>query len=197
MPGDDFRVLVANRKQQIQRVDRAEIAATVVHIDVRVRRRPVNIARMHRVRAHEFNKDIAVRVCIGHLEDVHSFTIDMKSELIVEGHQWWLFRVARNRHLCTNIIVTENRCTHAAKIFVAAGMIRVHMRIDEEPDGRIRDIANRVHDLVGQRRVLIIDQENAGCADEKSDISTAAFNLADVASHRMNRHNNVVEILCP
>ena len=65
-----------------------------------------------------------------------------------------------------------------------------------ETNRRVGDFANGVDNAIGQRRVLVIDQENPVLAGEEADIAAPALDVADGARHGMDRDLDVVEVLC-
>ena len=54
----------------------------------------------------------------------------------------------------TQLVATENRNAQFGEVFIAAGVIAMHMRIDQEADWFVRDLLDGRHQSVGERRKL-------------------------------------------
>src|SRR5215813_2148746 len=82
-----------------------------------------------------------------------------------------------------------------AEYRVAAGVIAVPVRVDDEFELALAQFLKRGLDLVGERRVLIINDQKAVRADRNADVSTRAFKHIDVAGHLGRFHLNFGKIL--
>jgi hypothetical protein len=54
-------------------------------------------------------------------------------------------------------IARNNSRAHLGEVLIAAGMIPMHVSIDQETNRLVRDLANRRHDLLAQRSEFTID----------------------------------------
>ena len=63
----------------------------------------------------------------------------------------------------------ENDRAHLGEVLVAAGVIRVDVSIDQKADRLIRDLMNRRHNLLAQRRKLAVHHENAVRPNQDAD----------------------------
>ena len=76
------------------------------------------------------------------------------------------------------LLAREDCHAHFAEILVAARMVAMHVRVDEELDGGVRDLLDRRHDLVGQRRELAVHHQHAIRTGEDPD--RAALPVEDI-----------------
>ena len=74
-------------------------------------------------------------------------------------------------------------------------MIAVDVRVDDVADRALRQRADRRQDLVRQRRVLRVHDEDAVVADLDRDVAAGADEHVDVALRRLDVDLDVVEIL--
>lgn len=80
------------------------------------------------------------------------------------------------------------------RICVAAGVIAVEVRIDDETDGLISDTFQCSLNLLGQPGVLIVDEDVV--ADGRSNVSRSlAFQHVNVAGHFRDVELNFAQIL--
>ena len=70
---------------------------------------------------------------------------------------------------------------HLAEILVAARVIAVHVRVDEEADAAVGDLLDSCHDLVGERSELRIDHEHAIGSGKHANPSARSFQRVQVA----------------
>ena len=64
---------------------------------------------------------------------------------------------------------------------VASGVVAVPVGVDEELQLAVMDLCGRGADLVGQRRELIVDHQDAVVADEQADVAAGTFEHVDIA----------------
>ena len=67
-----------------------------------------------------------------------------------------------------------------AEVLVAAGVVAVHVRVDEIPDAAVGDLLDRRDDLVGERRELRVDHEHAVGPGEHADRAALSFERVEV-----------------
>ena len=67
-----------------------------------------------------------------------------------------------------------------AEVLVAARVIAVDVSVDEEPDAAVGDLLDRRDDLVGERRELAVDEEDAVGSDERANRAALALERVEV-----------------
>ena len=61
----------------------------------------------------------------------------------------------------TQLIASHNDRAHLGEILVAAGVVRVNVRVDQKSDGAIRDLLDGRGDFLAQGRELSVHHEDA------------------------------------
>jgi hypothetical protein len=78
------------------------------------------------------------------------------------------------------LVACKDRGTQLREVLVAAGVIRVHVCVDQEADGLVGDATDRGDELVGERRELGVDQQDALGARQHADRAALAFQGPEV-----------------
>src|SRR5262249_6262067 len=175
--------------------DQSFDAAAATQINEREHAREEIVAHMHDVRLREKDHAVTVRVAVGVMNRLDLFAVEMHRERFVESdHRQRLFRGGGN-------FLSGAVCAFHAQPFadvrvrddgrinaedgVAAGVVAVPVRIDDEFEFALAQLFQGGFDLVGQRRELIINDQDAVRADRYSDVSAGTFQHIDVAGdHR-------------
>ena len=107
----------------------------------------------------------------------------MEADVLAVGDERRLLLVAGGGHLRAHVLVAEDDRAHLAEVLVPAGVIGVHVGVDEEADRLGRELLDRSDDLVGQRRELVVDEEDAVGAGEDADVPAGALEIGDLAGN--------------
>ena len=86
----------------------------------------------------------------------------------------------------SNALMGDDHRTHLGKYCVAADVIIVHVRVYQETDGGIRYRSNGRHNLIAERRELIVNENDAVLTDRHADVPALASDLVDAASNVMD-----------
>jgi len=88
----------------------------------------------------------------------------------------------------------KNYGAHFAEVFIAAGVIAVHVRVDHEAN-RVRGyLLDRRDDLAGQRSKLSVNEENSVGAGEHADRSALPFERVEIVGDLRGFDFNFAEI---
>ena len=77
-------------------------------------------------------------------------------------------------HPPAHVVVREDQRPRRAEVLVSAGVVAVPVRVEHKTYRPIAYRADRRNDRVGQRRVLVIDQEYAVGADRYGHVAAPA-----------------------
>ena len=93
------------------------------------------------------------------------------------------------------LLARDDRGAHLAEVLVAAGMIAVHVRVDDELDRLRRELLDGGGDLVAQRRELRVDHEDAVGPDEHADGAALAVERVELVGDLVGLDLDLAEIL--
>jgi len=93
------------------------------------------------------------------------------------------------------LLSVKNYYANLAQIVVAAGVIAMHVGIDQKADFTVVQRPDRRHNAVGKRGILIIDHHHTIFTHRQSDIAAAPFQIVDTAGNMMRNDFHVAEIL--
>jgi len=93
-----------------------------------------------------------------------------------------------------DVIVSDDRGL-LLKICVAAGVVAVKVRVDDEPHRLIGDALERGLDLLGEWRVLIVDNHDAIFPHRGTDVASGALQHVDTAGNLGHFDLNLAEVL--
>jgi hypothetical protein len=105
------------------------------------------------------------------------------------------------------LVARENRDAHLRQVLVAAGVIRVDVRVYHETDWTIGDLSDRRDDLLGERRELRVDHQDAVWTGQHADRAALTVERVEVAGDlrrldldlaevRLRRRRRCRRILC-
>src|SRR5580700_2417167 len=81
------------------------------------------------------------------------------------------------------------------EVGVPTGVVGVIVGVDDETHRLVGDAFQRVLNLVGQRGVLVIDDDDAVVADRRANVSARALQHVNIASHSRDLHLHFAEVL--
>ncbi len=171
--GDDLRLVVRYLQHQLDGRNHAVDRTPARQIDEGVHAVEESVAHVHHVGLCKVDDRVAVRVCGIDVEDTDLIAVQMKRDRIAEGHHWKRL-LRRGRHLAADpfdellfahplahVLVGHDQCPGAAQVLVAARVVEVPVRVEHEADRSVVDGLHRRPDLVGQGRVLVVDEKDA------------------------------------
>jgi hypothetical protein len=148
-----------------QRFDGARQRAAVVGIDDWIARRSEDVAEMQHVRLRKIDERITVCVRWRREKGSHLLTIEMKADPVGVGDDrtrplGWLRHelsaTPRKAELFEraepDVIVGEDQDAPIGERLVAADMVWVDVRVDQEPNVAIGNLPHRSDQPIGQRR---------------------------------------------
>ena len=118
----------------------------------------------------------------------------MERHVVAVSNERRILVVTGLGHLRPDVVVTEDERSHFPKILIAAGVIRMHVSVDEKANRFVGNGSHCGDNLVSQRSILIIDQEHAVLTDEEPDVPAGAFDVGHLAHDRIHRHFHGVEV---
>ena len=147
------------------------------------------VAHVDHVRPPEVHDGVAVRVGVRHVERVQLVPVQVERHVFRERDDGkGAGRGSRGRrglpahplqHLVhaetlPNVLVRHDEGPCPSEVLVAPGVVPMPMRVEHEADGLGRNRPDGRKNLVGQRRELVVDHENAVLADEHPDVPALA-----------------------
>ncbi len=73
-----------------------------------------------------------------------------------------------------DVLVRDDEGPRPSEVLVASGVVPMPVRVEHEANGLGRNRPDGSQNLVGQRRELVVDDENAVLADEHTDVTALA-----------------------
>ena len=132
---------------------------------------------------------VAVGMGMLDMDGADVVAVEVEGQILAEGdHRQRAGRRRRHplaahqllhRHPAADIVVGDDHRAGAAEILVPAGMIAMPVGVDDEADRIGIERAHRGEDPLGQRRILIVDQDVAVGAVGEADIAAAAEQHGD------------------
>ena len=189
MADHDFGLVVRCLEPGVGRTEHAADVAAIGEVDVLIALVAVHdIAGGEHIGVGEKDPGIAVGVGIG----------DMGEQRLAAAHFHRLrsaeisllrkrFRCPRRRLVAgkarrgaggkaePDIVVRHDRDAVLGEVVVSAGVVAVEMGVDHVLDRQGRDRLDRSLDLVGERRELAVDHDDAVGADGDGDVAALAF----------------------
>ena len=148
---------------------------------------------MQDVRAGEVDEAVAIGVSGWYEERSHLLTVEMESHRLGVRHDRpSAFRRLREEHAPASwdpellehpqahVVVREDEHTQFREILVAADVIRVDMRVDQETDLGVRDRGHCRDDAVGDGRELVVHEQHAVRPHEHADVPAGRRSLEHV-----------------
>ena len=188
-PGNDHRIVSTEREDPLLCVDHALDAATAVDVDERIGAVEEDVPRVHHVGALEVDHGVAVGVGRRNVENVGALSIEMKGDGVAEGdhrergpgrcrdgappHLLELLHAQALAH----IAVGDDHGPRLAEILVASRVVAVPVGVDHEADRFVADLADRRSSILGERRVLIVHQEDPVLAGGDGQVAPAPVSM--------------------
>ena len=97
------------------------------------------------------------------------------------------------RQADADFIPGEDQHAHPAQVLVAARVVAMNVGVDQEPDLGVRDPSDRGHDLVRERRELVVDHDDAVLAHRDADVPTLSCEVVDAPRDVMCHDLDIVE----
>jgi hypothetical protein len=98
-------------------------------------------------------------------------------------------------HPLAHVVVRHDQRARLGEFFVAAGVVAVPVRIEDELNRLRGDRCNRSLDLWRERRVLIVDEEDRVRTDRKPQIATGSCHHVDAVGELFGLDFDLTEIL--
>src|SRR2546422_11026654 len=92
-------------------------------------------------------------------------------------------------------IAARDRAARFSDRFVSASMVRVVCRIDKVANWPLRKRPDRSQDLVSQRRILGVHDQDAVAADLHCDVAAGANDHVYIALRRKNVNLYIIQVL--
>ena len=149
---DDLRVRPGHVDDLLQRLDRALDAAAVADVDAGVAGRPEDVANVKHVSVPKADVAVTVRVGGRQLPDLDVLAVEMQRDRVAVRDDWQCDRRIRRRAVQafpearSHVVVREDVDAHFADVFVAAGVITVHVRVDQQLDKLKSNVAMRMRE---------------------------------------------------
>jgi len=157
------------------------------------------IAEMNYIRRREEDDNVAVRVAMWEVNRANLFAVEMDREVLIEsdyrqrffGRRWSSvleeFGLLFGCHSLANVIVSDDR-RFGSKCDVAARVISVPVRVENEAQFLVGYAFEGGPDLVSQRRKLIVDDQKAIVTNRDADVSAGAFEHVNIAGNFRRLH---------
>ena len=168
------------------------------------------VAHVDHVRSPEVHDGVAVRVSVRHVERIQLVPVEVERHVLRErddGQRAVRTRRLRRRfpadtlqHLVhvealPDVFVRHDKGPRLSEILVAPRVVPMPVRVEHEADrlGRYRPDGSQ--NLVGQRRVLVVDDEDSVVADEDSDVAARAEQHVHTRGDPLRLDLDCVEVL--
>src|ERR1035441_8945625 len=77
-------------------------------------------------------------------------------------------------------LTSKNCHAHLAEVFVAAGMVGMHVRVDQKANGSIRELTDCGNYFFGERAILGVHQKDPVWSHKNADRATFALKCVEV-----------------
>src|SRR5690606_8014901 len=148
-----------------KRLDGALQGTAVGGIDVGITGGAEHVAHVQHVRGGEIDVAVAVGVCGRHGDGHHFFSVEVNGDVFRIGQHGQRNVRCHLAHAHTHFVPGEDLDAHAPQVLVAAGMIAVHVGVDQEADFAIVDFTDGRQNSIGERCKLVVDHGKAIVAD--------------------------------
>ncbi len=162
---------------------------------------------MDDVRVPEVDHRVAVGVGRVHMVGVDLLAVEVERHGVGEGHdrqgRLWSrgdrlverLHELIDAHPLADVLVRDDQRARLAEVLVAARVVAVPVGVEHEADRPVADLRDRGHDLLGQRRVLVVDQEDAVRAGRDADVATPAHQHVDAVGDLDRLDLDVLHVL--
>ena len=186
MAWNDPRAFVGQCEHGIHRGQRSLDAAARINVDERIQLVEVGVARVDHVRDAKVDHRVTVGMRPRNMHRADFVAVQMQGHRVVEGHQWQ--RCRRGRRLGAldelhrlrdaqpraDVVLGDDDCACLRVVLVAASVVAVPVRVQHEAHRLGTELGEFGVDARGERRVLVVNDEDAVCPDRRPDVATAA-----------------------
>ena len=201
-----FRIGSGHRDCKRQSIQHPVERAAVRPVNVRIAERSEVIAGHQNVVVHEMNQRVAIGVSVADGNQFDNFAVHPERDLLVVGHNGKGRRgsgssrsaIGAGIRICqpvAQLLAREDRDSHLPKVLVAAGVIRVNVRVDHVLNRAGCDLLDCGHDLIGELRVLGVHHEDAVRSGKNTDHSAGAFKCIKIGGDLRRLDFDRVKIL--
>jgi len=206
--GDDLGARLRDGEGPIGCLDVAIDAAARAEVDVRIAVREERVAHVQHVRLLEVDDGVAVRVRRIDMDDLEIVAVYMERDRVGErDDRKRRLRGRRNLPVhdrlellggepLAHVLVGDDDRAVAAEDGVAARVVAVPVRIEDEAHRLRRHRRDGLLQLRRHGRDLIVDEEHAGIADGERDVSARAGDEVE-ALGQLLRLELLGRLLCP
>src|SRR5262249_55204099 len=148
MSRNDFHIFGNELQDMLQSRDHSAHTPPVGHVDEGKSISHEVIPHMHHLRLGKEDNTVPVGVAVGQVESSNVFAIQMHGGAVVEGDHWQGFfwsrlgciaqNTAASGEALADILVRNDRCFFS-ELYVAAGVITMKMRVEDELEWLVGD----------------------------------------------------------
>src|SRR5215470_7053211 len=210
--GDDFHVSRQLGDDFLQGGDHAFPASARTEIDKGKSVTYEVITHVYDIRLGEEDDAVAIGVAAGEVQRADVFAVQVHGDVVIEsddGKRFFRggFPLHRDRaqiasraaflQPLAHIVVRYDRRL-LLEVGIAAGVVAVKVRVDDESNGLVGDAFEGGLDFFGQGRILIIDHHDTVLADGSADVSACAFQHVNIPGNLRDFNFDLAEvaILC-
>ena len=141
------------------------------------------------------------------MEDVEVVAVPVEGHRVGEGDHGQRARRRRrggpvehfvellDAHPFAHILVGDEDGAGLPHVFVAADVVAVPVRVDHEADRLVADRSDGGQDFLGQRGILIVDEEDTVVSDRDADVAATPDEHVDALGHVYDLDLYVIEVL--
>ena len=202
---NDLRVRTGVTDHDAETINQPLQRSAVGAIDVRVLNRSIEVAGHDHVEAREDHQRVAVGVRARDGDHLNLLAVHAHHQPIAIRH----LRQAGRRHrragravrvgigvrqAVAQLLARDDDGAHLAEVLVAAGVIAVHVGVDDELDRLRRQALDRGGDLVAERRELRVDHEYAIRAEQHADRPALAVERVELVGDLVGLDLDLAEV---
>src|SRR5271165_2549972 len=212
MAGDDLHVRWQYCSHLLTGCDHALHAAARGDVNEGKSVADIVVAHVHYIGLGEEDDGVTVGVSCGKVQCPDVLSVEVHSDVMVEGNDGqcallgWLCvhgygtavaGFSASFQALANVVLSDDRSAFGGERHIPASVIAVIMGIDDEADGLVgdADALQSGGNLVSQRSVLVIHDNDAIIADGRRDVSAGALQHVNVAGDFCDLDLYFVEVL--